>query len=77
MKRHGASLRLVPNTSIELSTATSHNNKLGLSPKKRELFIIKTDDGTILITESNGAQNITTYARRDRNRPRRDAFVGM
>ena len=77
MKRHGASLRLVPNTTTALSTATSHNNKLGLSPKKRELFIIKTDDGTILITESNGAQNITAYARRDRNRPRRDAFVGM
>ena len=77
MKRHGASLRLVPNTTTALSTATSHNNKLGLSPKKRELFIIKTDDGTILITESNGAQNITAYAHRDRNRPRRDAFVGM
>ena len=77
MKRHGASLRLIPNTTTALSTATSHNNKLGLSPKKRELFIIKTDDGAILITESNGAQNITTYARRDRNRPRRDAFVGM
>lgn len=77
MKRHGASLRLVPNTSTALSTATSHNNKLGLSPKKRELFIIKTDDGAILIAESNGSQNITAYARRDRNRPRRDAFVGM
>ena len=77
MKRHGASLRLIPNTSIELSTATSHNNKLGLSPKKRELFIIKTDNGAIIIAESNGAQNITAYARRDRNRPRRDAFVGM
>lgn len=77
MKRHGASLRLIPNTTTALSTATSHNNKLGLSPKKRELFIIKTDDGAILIAESNGAQNITTYARRDRNRPRRDAFVGM
>lgn len=77
MKRHGASLRLVPNTTTALSTATSHNNKLGLSPKKRELFIIKTDDGAILIAESNGAQNITAYARRDRNRPRRDTFVGM
>ena len=77
MKKHGASLRLVPNTSTELSTATSHNNKLGLSPKKRELFIIKIDDGAIIIAESNGAQNITAYARRDRNRPRRDAFVGM
>lgn len=77
MKRHGASLRLIPNTSTTLSTATSHNNKLGLSPKKRELFIIKTDDSAILIAESNGAQNITAYARRDRNRPRRDAFVGM
>lgn len=77
MKKHGVSLRLIPNTTTELSTATSHNNKLGLSPKKRELFIIKTDNGAILIAESNGAQNITTYARRDRNRPRRDAFVGM
>lgn len=77
MKKHNVSLRLIPNTTTELSTATSHNNKLGLSPKKRELFIIKTDDGAILIAESNGAQNITTYARRDRNRPRRDAFVGM
>ena len=77
MKRHGASLRLVPNITTALSTATSHNNKLGLSPKKRELFIIKTDDGAIFIAESNGAQNITAYARRDRNRPRRDAFVGM
>lgn len=77
MKKHGVSLRLIPNTTTELSTATSHNNKLGLSPKKRELFIIKTDDDAILIAESNGAQNITAYARRDRNRPRRDAFVGM
>ena len=77
MKKHNVSLRLIPNTTTELSTATSHNNKLGLSPKKRELFIIKTDNGAILIAESNGAQNITAYARRDRNRPRRDAFVGM
>lgn len=77
MKKHNVSLRLIPNTTIELSTATSHNNKLGLSPKKRELFIIKTDNGAIIIAESNGAQNITAYARRDRNRPRRDAFVGM
>ena len=77
MKKHNVSLRLIPNTTTELSTATSHNNKLGLSPKKRELFIIKTDDSAILIAESNGAQNITAYARRDRNRPRRDAFVGM
>lgn len=77
MKKHNVSLRLIPNTTTELSTATSHNNKLGLSPKKRELFIIKTDDSAILIAESNGAQNITAYTRRDRNRPRRDAFVGM
>ncbi len=77
MKKHNVSLRLIPNTTTELSTATSHNNKLGLSPKKRELFIIKTDNGAIIIAESNGAQNITAYARRDRNRPRRDAYVGM
>ncbi|MDO4781195.1 MAG: hypothetical protein Q4A34_02295 [Candidatus Saccharibacteria bacterium] len=73
----GVSVRLVPNSESALSTATAHNNKLGLSPKKRELLIVATDDKRIIIAESRGTQNITAYARRDRERPRRDAFVGM
>ncbi|MDO4773760.1 MAG: methyltransferase domain-containing protein [Candidatus Saccharibacteria bacterium] len=77
IKRSGVSVRLIPNSEPALSTATSHNNKLGLSPKKRELFIVAADNGKIIIAESRGTQNITAYARRDRERPRRDAFVGM
>jgi len=76
LKKHGVNLRLVPNDEPELSTATSHNNKLGLSDNKVELLMINTRS-SIVIAESRGAQNITAYARRDQNRPRRDAFVGM
>lgn len=77
VKHSGVSVRLIPNSEPALSTATSHNNKLGLSLKKRELLIVATDDRRIIIAESRGTQNITAYARRDRERPRRDAFVGM
>lgn len=77
LKKNGVSLRLIPNSDAALSTATSHNNKLGLSPYKIEVLIVRTRQGELLIAESRGAQNITAYARRDRDRPRRDAFVGM
>ncbi len=77
LKSHGVSLRSIPNASSELNTATSHHNKLGLSPHKVELLIVGGDDGTLLVAESTGAQNITALAARDQGRPKRDAFVGM
>jgi tRNA (guanine10-N2)-dimethyltransferase len=77
LKHSGASLRLIPNTDSALTTATSHHNKLGLSDNKVELIIVKSSDGKIIIAESTGSQNITAYAKRDQNRPKRDAFVGM
>jgi len=77
LKKAGVSLRLVPNVESSLNTATSHHNKLGLSPNKVELIISSTDNGQIIVAESTGSQNITAYARRDQERPRRDAFVGM
>lgn len=77
LKQSGTSLRLVPNTDPALSTATSHHNKLGLSPNKVELLIIRAKNGQIIVAESSGAQNITAYTRRDQARPKRDAFVGM
>jgi tRNA G10 N-methylase Trm11 len=77
LKRSGVSLRLVPNQDIALSTATSHHNKLGLSDNKAELLIIRAKNGRIIVAESTGAQNITSYANRDQQRPKRDAFVGM
>jgi len=76
LKKQAVSMRLVPNQEIALSSAVSHHNKLGLSPNKIELLIIKTDSSTI-IAESIGSQNITAYAKRDQARPMRDAFVGM
>ena len=76
LKPHGVNLRLIPNAEPALSTATSHNNRLGTSERKIELLIIRTNKG-IVIAESRGVQNITADTHRDRHRPRRDAFVGM
>ena len=77
LKKSGTSLRLIPNDQPALSTATAHNNRLGGSPHKVELLLIKTTGGRLIIAESRGVQNITAYTRRDRHRPKRDAFVGM
>ena len=77
LKEKNVSLRLIPNSYTALSTATSHNNKLGLSKNKVEIIIVQGRDGKIIVAESIGSQNITAYAKRDQNRPKRDAFVGM
>lgn len=76
LKQSSASIRLIPNQELALSTATSHHNKLGLAANKVELLIIRGKTTTI-VAESTGAQNITALAARDQGRPRRDAFVGM
>jgi tRNA G10 N-methylase Trm11 len=77
LKKAGVSLRLVPNTEASLNTAVSHHNKLGLSNNKVELLVVRSNDSAIVVAESTGAQNITSYAHRDQERPKRDAFVGM
>ena len=77
LKKAGVSLRLVPNQDSALSTATSHHNKLGLSDNKVEVLLIRAKNGRILVAQSTCAQNITAYAKRDQERPKRDAFVGM
>lgn len=77
LKKDGVSLRLIPNDRPALSTATSHNNKLGLSDNKIELIIAKKSDNQVVIAESRGSQNITAYTKRDHEKPYRDAFVGM
>jgi tRNA (guanine10-N2)-dimethyltransferase len=77
LKKNSVSLRLVPNSEPALNSAVSHHNKLGLSTNKVELLIVRADNGSVIIAESIGAQNITAYAKRDQERPKRDAFVGM
>ncbi|MDR1032967.1 MAG: hypothetical protein LBL84_03075 [Candidatus Nomurabacteria bacterium] len=76
LKKQGKSLRLVPNDGPELSTATSHHNKLGLSANKIEILLIG-HGRKVILAAGTGAQNITAYAARDQKRPKRDAFVGM
>ena len=76
LKRTEVSVRVIPSKTAALSTAVSHNNKLGLSDNKIEIIVlIKNNKAIVAISE--GAQNITAYAKRDQNRPKRDAFVGM
>lgn len=77
LKSRGVSLRVLPNSGAELNTATSHHNKLGLSANKVELLVVGGKDGSVIVAESTGAQNITALAARDQGRPKRDAFVGM
>ena len=77
LKAKNVSLRLIPNSEPALNTAASHHNKLGLSNNKVELLVIRARNGKVIIAESVGAQNITALARRDQERPKRDAFVGM
>jgi tRNA G10 N-methylase Trm11 len=77
LKNSGVSLRLIPNNELALSSATSHHNKLGLSENKVELIVVRARNGKVIVATSIGAQNITAYARRDQERPKRDAFVGM
>ncbi len=77
LKKTGASLRLIPNDFPALNTAASHHNKLGLSPNKVELLAVRAGNGAIIVAESIGAQNITSFAARDQARPHTDAFVGM
>lgn len=76
LKKQGRSVRLIPNDGPALSNATSHHNKLGLSPNKVELMVVYAKD-SVFIAESVGAQNITALAARDQARPKTDAFVGM
>ena len=76
LKKHAVSMRLIPNDGPALSTATSHHNKLGLSPNKIEIIVVYGNK-KVLVAESLGTQNITALAARDQGRPKRDAFVGM
>lgn len=76
LKKNGRSVRLIPSNELELNTAVSHHNKLGLSPNKIEVILV-SDGKKTLVAFSTGAQNITAYANRDQKRPKRDAFVGM
>lgn len=75
VKNAGRSVRVVPNTTPDLSSAQTYHNKLA-DELGMELIFIKNGNETV-IAQVTGVQNIDAYAARDQARPKTDAFVGM
>lgn len=75
IKKAGRSVRVVPNSALELNSAQTLHNQL-TGPTGLEFLIIKDGTGTIL-AQVTDVQDINAYAARDQARPKRDAFVGM
>ncbi len=71
----GRPVRLVPNNEVELNTAqVLHNNLTGANGW--ELVFIRDGDQTV-VAQTVRVQDIESYTVRDRDRPKRDARVGM
>lgn len=75
LKRAGRSVRVVPNQETDLSSAQVLHNQL-TSNLGFEVLLVRNDK-KIIIAVTTDVQNITDYTVRDRQRPKRDAFVGM
>lgn len=75
LRNMGRSVRVVPNTEPELSSAQTYHNSLA-SPLGLELVFVTTSSH-IYIGHVTHVQDIDSYTLRDRGRPKRDAFVGM
>lgn len=74
-KQAGRSVRVVPNTEAELSSASVLHNQL-TGDLGIELILIRSGTTTWL-ARTVAVQDITAYAARDQGRPKRDARVGM
>ncbi len=73
--RHDGSVRLAPNNDTELGAAQVIHNRL-VTPQGTELLLVAGGDKTY-IAKTIHIQDIASYTTRDRERPRRDARVGM
>lgn len=74
-QKSGHSTRLVPNTEPALSSAAVLHNQL-TGELGREYLLVRDKNKTWL-AQTTRIQDITSYARRDQGRPKRDARVGM
>ena len=71
----GRSVRAVPNTAMHLSSAQVVHHQL---TKDNGLeIVVYISGGSAFITKTVAEQDIEAYSRRDQNRPKRDARVGM
>lgn len=71
LAKRGQSVRVVPNRAATLSSATSFHNHLTSETK---IELLKVGGRYYRVIQ---VQNINAYARRDQERPARDAKVGM
>jgi hypothetical protein len=75
IRKTGRSVRLIPNKELELNSAqVLHNHLTG--PTGWELVFVRDGNNTI-IAQTVKIQDITAYSKRDQERPKRDAKVGM
>jgi tRNA G10 N-methylase Trm11 len=75
IKKTGRNVRLIPNKAPELNSAQVLHNQLA-GPTGWELVFIRDGVKTI-IAQTVKVQDIESYSKRDRGRPKRDAKVGM
>lgn len=75
LRSAGYSVRVVPNESPALSSAQTYHNQLAGSRGLE--FVVVQDAQYLYIGRVTDVQNIDAYRIRDRERPKRDAFVGM
>lgn len=75
VKKTGRPVRLVPNKALELNTAQVIHNKL-TNPNGWELVFMRDGDKTV-VAQTVKVQDIDSYTKRDRGRPKRDSRVGM
>lgn len=76
LKKAGRSVRLTPNNEPALSSAQIIHNHL-TGERGCELLFIRDGGNKIIIGRTRAVQDIGDYTRRDRERPKRDARVGM
>lgn len=74
-QKFGRSIRVIPNDSPALSSAQTYHNQL-TSDLGLEFLVVHTP-ATTVIARVTHVQDIDSYRIRDRDRPKRDAFVGM
>lgn len=75
IRKTGRGVRLVPNKTPELNSAQVIHNQL-TGPTGWELVFIRDGHKTI-IAQTVKVQDIESYTKRDRQRPKRDSKVGM
>ncbi|HET7059787.1 MAG TPA: hypothetical protein VFH99_00495 [Candidatus Saccharimonadales bacterium] len=75
IKKTGRNVRVIPNKELELNSAQVLHNQL-TGPTGWELVFIRDNQKTIIV-QTVKVQDIESYTRRDRERPKRDPRVGM